>query len=293
MDRSQFTETRLQDSLIKERVFESRTRIVSGCKVCNGNGFSSSPVSFKRMYCRCMKQFLIEKNLTISGVPLEALELLTKMRTGKSLVDVEYKQVMLDVNEHNIREINRCKKLYKDLLMQYVNNADIAVPRGDSILLFGSNSRGKTWALYYLALNLMDKFSILFMPLKELFIHINNAYYGSDNSREAASAKQQAQNMLSLIRDVDILLLDEGSKLPKFSDSVSVQLEGVAKERIGNNRVVILASNHSPPEFHRNFGPQVVSAFIKDVYAVHILTGPDLRHKAMKKSEAFSYVGKS
>jgi len=298
MDRSQFTEVRLQDSLVKERVFEARARLVSKCKACNGSGFASGngTGSIRRqIYCRCMKQFLIEKNLIICGVPLEALELAAKIRSGKGLVDVDYKRVILDIDEHNIREINRRKspfQLYKDLLMPYVKNAGEAISRGDSILLFGSNSRGKTWSLYYLALMLMDNFSVMFMPLKELFIHINNAYYGADNSREAAASKQQAQSMLSLIRDVDLLLLDEGSKLPKFSDSVSVQLEGIAKERIGNNKVVVLASNHAPLDFHRNFGPQVVSAFIKDVYALHILTGPDLRHKAMLKSEAFSYVGR-
>jgi DNA replication protein DnaC len=279
--------------LVKERVMSSRARMVSHCKLCGGSGFTDSNGFKRRVYCRCMKQFLIEKNLLISGVPLEALELLLKIRKGKSLVDVEYKQVYLDVNEHNIHEVNRRKMLYKDLLMPYIKNSDIAVTRGDSLLMFGSNSRGKTWSLYYIALNLMDKFSVLFMPLKDLFIHINNAYYGADNSREAAIYKQQAQAMLSLIRDVDILLLDEGSKLPKFSDSVSVQLEGIAKERIGNNKVVVLASNHAPLEFHRNFGPQVVSAFIKDVYALHILTGPDLRHKAMMKTEAFSYIGRN
>lgn len=239
-----------------------------------------------------MKRFLIEKNLLISGVPLEALELLLKIKKGKNLVDVEYKQVYLDVNEHNIHEVNRRKMLYKDLLMQYIKNADSAVPRGDSLLIFGANSRGKTWSLYYIALNLMDKFSVLFMPLKDLFIHINNAYYGADNSREAAISKQQAQAMLSIIRDVDVLLLDEGSKLVKFSDSVSVQLEGIVKERVGNNKVVVMASNHAPLEFHRNFGPQVVSAFIKGVYSLHILTGIDLRHKSMLKTEQFSYIGR-
>ena len=294
MEREQFLEIRLNDQLVKERVLQSRKSIVSKCPICHGNGFNSVSLGslHRRVYCRCMKRFLIEKDLIISGVPLEALELLYKLRKGKGLSDVEYKQVYLDVNEHNVHDINRVKKLYKDLLTQYVKNADDAVPRGDSILMFGSNSRGKTWGLYYLALNLMDRFSVLFMPLKELFIHINNAYYGADNTREAVASKQQAQSMLSLIRDVDILLLDEGSKVPRFSDSVSVQLEGVAKERIGNNKVIVFASNHAPLDFHRNFGPQVVSAFIKDVYAIHLLTGQDLRHKAMLKSDAFDYVGR-
>lgn len=293
MERSKFVEIRLEDQLIKERIFQSRKRIVSSCKLCLGTGFAvSHQESMRKIYCKCMKQFLIEKNLILSGVPLEALDLLNKMRKAKSMIDVEYKQVFLDVNEHNIRDINRSKKLYEDLLMPYIKNAASAVPRGDSLLIFGANSRGKTWALYYLAICLMDIFSVLFMPLKDLFIYINNAYYGSDNSRDAASAKQLAQLMLSIIKDVDILLLDEGSKLVKFSDSVSVQLEGVVKERIGNNKVVAMSSNHTPLDFHRQFGPQVVSAFIKDVYSAHILTGPDLRHIAMTKSGAFEYVGK-
>lgn len=296
MEKARFTEIRLQDQLIKDRVFESRNKLVKDCPRCHGSGFVDKIVldTNRRVYCKCMKHFFLEKNLILSGVPLEALELQAKIKSGRGLVDVEYRRVILDVNEHNITEINKRKTyyVYRDLLMPYVENSEEAINRGDSILVFGSNSRGKTWSLYYIALSLMDKYSVLFLTLKELFIYINAAYYGSDNNRDAAVSKAYAQSMLSLIKDVDILLLDEGSKVPKFSDSVSVQLEGITKDRIGNNKSVVLATNHAPLDFHRHFGPQVVSAFIKGVYCIHILTGPDLRHQAMRKSGAFSYVGK-
>jgi len=289
MERNKFINIRFRDPLIKERVLEKRNRIVGACRNCSGSGFA--PVRNSRVsYCRCMREFQDVKDILVSGAPLEALEVLAKLKGRSRLTDVEYKRVQLSVDRHDIMDISHKRMLYRDLLRPYVSNAETAIANGDSLLLFGTNSRGKTWALYFILVTLMKRYSILFLNLKDLFVIINTALYGADNSREAASTKGEARALMSLVRDVDVLLLDEGSKLPKFSANVAVQLEGIVKDRIGNRRSVVMATNHAPGEFYAHFGPQVVSAFIKNVYPAHILTGVDLRRKAMGKSSSFSYL---
>jgi len=292
MDKESFAQIRFNDEIIRQRILAAKLNHVSQCSKCNGVGFSYSDLG-SVCYCSCMKKLIAEKNILLSGAPLEALDVLNIVSSNKRLKDLEFKQVMLSTDRHDIVEINRRKYLYKNLLLPYVNNANKALANGDSIVMFGTNGRGKTWSLYFLLVNLMDKYSVLFLTLKELYININTAYYGADNSREAAEHKRAALNMLNLIRGVDLLLLDEGSKLPKFNDNVSVQLEGMVKERIGNRRSVVFATNHSPGEFHQYFGPQVVSAFIKNVMSIHLISGDDLRHVAMRNTNSFSYLSNS
>jgi hypothetical protein len=59
------------------------------------------------------------------------------------------------------------------------------------------------------------------MNLKDLFITINTAYYGSYNSREAMSYKGIALRILELIKDVDLLLLDEVSESDDDNDNMT------------------------------------------------------------------------
>lgn len=287
MRRSAFAEIRLRDPVIYNRVLEHRRRIVVRCNRCHGSGFIRNGHGLP---CACMREFEAYKNILISGAPIEAYEILQKIQSGGRLTDVDFKRVEMSTERHDIHETSHRKKLYKNLIKPYVGHVKQALSGGDSILLFGNNSRGKTWALYFILIKLMSKYSVLFFNLKDLFTLINSALYGSDNTTESAKDKAESKAILNLVRDVDILLLDEGSKLPKFSDHVSVQLEGIVKDRIGNRRPVVMATNHSPTEFHVNFGSQVVSAFIKNVYSAHILNGPDLRQIAMRQSHAFDYL---
>jgi hypothetical protein len=284
MNRLTFAETRLSDDLLRTRVMQHRNIIVGQCCKCGGSGFIHFMNTVK--ICRCIKRFNIIKNIIISGAPMEAYEVYKKIHSrGRGMVDVQYRRVDMSIDAHGIREISHKKLLYKDLIKPYISHSTEALLSGDSILLFGHNSRGKTWALYYMIVCLMLEHSVLFINLKDLYTVLNDALFGQD-----IESRQQSKRLFNIIRDVDLLLIDEGSKLPKFTDHVSVQLEGLVKERVGNCKSVVMASNHSPEEFAMHFGSQVVSAFIKNVYSAHILNGPDLRHGAMKASKAFSYL---
>jgi DNA replication protein DnaC len=289
MNNEAFIGTRLQDAALLDKVLEMKKRLVNNKCKCEGSGFIRGG-----KYCQCMYEFMDAKAVLVSGAPLEALDVREIVKDGRKLEDPACKRVVLSVNQHEIYDVNRKKSLYKDIIKPYLYNAERgAFGNGDSLMIFGGNSRGKTWALYFILIWLTHKMSdksVLFFNLKDLFTIINDAYYGATNTVEGAENRGRAINMLQLIRDVDMLLIDEGSKLPKFSDHVAVQLEGTVKDRIGNKKPIVLCTNHTPEDFYRLFGPSVVSAFIKNVLPLHIMDGLDMRTAFMAHNNAFGYI---
>lgn len=289
MDRQTFFNIRLKDDLIREKILDMKKVLVKNNCKCKGSGYLNDG-----SYCSCMLEFMARENVVISGAPLEALDVREMVDDGRKLVDPKCKRVELSVNQHEINDINREMLLYKQIIKPYLEHVDHgAFKNGDSLLLFGSNSRGKTWALYFILIwisKYRPQYSVAFYNLKELYNIINDAYYSANNTVDGSKHRENAIELLQLIRDVDMLLIDEGSKLPKFSENVAVQLEGLVKERIGNKKPIIMATNHTPEDFYRLFGPSVVSAFIKNVMALHIMEGKDLRVMAMSKGTAFDYI---
>jgi len=218
-----------------------RESIIGKHRKCKGAGFLERvSTEFQGEFvvkfmikCKCRKKFDILSRLFLSNIPYKSL--INQHIYGKVVTD--------EISGEKI-------ELRKEVVKPYVKNIKKAVVNPYGLLFLGKNGTGKTFVglkiAYYTILGGLTAHAI------ELSDFLKMARKTFDGDREA-------ENFISEITDVDILLIDEIGSESKRSEYVISEFKSLFKKRVSNGKPTILISNYNFDEFKKVYGRSIYS----------------------------------
>lgn len=158
----------------------------------------------------------------------------------------------------------------REVIREYLRNMHEMLDRGDGLLLWGENGRGKTSACCFVAKEVRRTgASVLVMTAARLI------------DSEMESVKGVGSSFMDRARTVDFLVLDDLGKEHQGKGEWSERLlESLLRERSGARLATFITANMGPEHLRQRYKPSLVEMLKEITYPVCV-EGENKRDRAM------------
>jgi len=210
--------------------------------------------------CRCLKQRLIDRHYSISGLGAAVAQ--------ENFQSFEFKYYSNKVDpEAGLSPLENIRDIYEHCIDFVLNfGSDFS-----NLLLYGETGLGKTFLCNCIARDLLDAgITVLYVTAPRMFKKI-------ENFRFNRNAKDTSDEQMELVFDCDLLIIDDlGSE---FSTVVTdTELFNIINSRLLARRPTIISTNLSLSDFQEAYTDRIVSR-ITGSYVMRRLFGDDIRFK--------------
>lgn len=261
-------------ALVEARAYDVKKRIVEACPRCRGtgirlsDGYDRQRLLVPSSECVCSQRFRRYFELMIAGLHDQLIdELMSEKLEEREVVEFDI----------GTRDKLPPTQLLATHLQPYVKHHKQVMRRGYSYLFIGVNSLGKTFcALKILYSYLGLGYSGHYIKFRALMKLINRTI------TEKGEERRQAEALLSEIKAVDILVIDELGKETGSREHIAGEVEELLKDRDMARQPVVAISNYDYEELEQLYTSNIVGAFMRNYRALIFNPSRDMRKLARK-----------
>lgn len=233
------------------------------CDSCHNTGTKIIlfPDRIETQDCQC-KKFLINNqrignDAKAAGLPVRYLN--ASLANWKS--------------PHSHTKQEEVNKKSHNMLVKYCEKIDQMLEKGYGLFLCGPNGVGKTYLACAVALEAIAcRHSVRYYTMSKIVRCVVDGWYDDDK-----------KHMIDDIENAQFLVIDDLDKPYQSKTGLEISvLDNLFRERLQNNRPIIVTSNKSPEQVKESHGDSIYS-MLSEHCAVCVFLGSDYRKNLSKK----------
>ena len=222
------------------------------CNKCNDTGFINNE------YCDCFKQKLINKAYDMSNLA----NLLKTENFSKFSLDYYSKEID---KENNMSPYENMKLIMRKCSL-FIEEFD---EKFKNMVFYGDTGLGKTFLCKCIAKELLDKEKTV------LYVTSFNLFRMFENERFNKNLENVNKELLNLVKDVDLLIIDDLGT--EFITNLSLtEFFEIVNSRILNKKSTLISTNLSPNDITESYSSRIVSRLYGE-YDMIKFFGKDIR----------------